>query len=381
MNLVYCIPSTYASGGMERILTLKANFFARRGDTVTIITSSQKGRPHFYDLDPAIKHLDIDIDYEEIAKLPLHKRISQRLKAKKLHRKRLEDLLMQIRPDITVSMFTHELTFLPDIKDGSKKVLELHFSKSYRKLDADSKGISPIFKLINHLLDASDRKVIKKFDKFVVLTHRDAADWGDSYPNIEVIPNPSSFVPDQLTDHKSKRVLSVGRLCPQKGFDMLVEAWSKIPETTRSGWTLDIIGSGPDEEKLRNLIVSHHLSDSINLLPPTSDIKSQYLSHSIYCLPSRYEGFPLVLLEAASFGLTPIALDCPCGPSDLISDKVNGLLIPINDIENLAKALAELMSDTSLRQKYGVNAAQTITDDFSQKSVMNKWEKLFDSLL
>lgn len=130
---------------MERVLSLKASYFADKfGWDITIITTSQKGRPNFYELSPKVKCLDLKIDYEAISQMPILSKIQARRKATKEHKKNLIDALNQIKPDITVSMFTHEVSFLPKIKDGSKKVLELHFSKNFRQLDAQSKNASAI---------------------------------------------------------------------------------------------------------------------------------------------------------------------------------------------------------------------------------------------
>lgn len=382
MKIAYCIPSTYNSGGMERVLAKKTSYLADVMNwDVSIITTSQHERPSFYALSDKIVTLDLGIDYEAIMRQPLLKRITSRLAAKKRHKERLESALNKLKPDVTVSMFTHEMTFLPSIKDGSKKILELHFSKDFRVLDAKSNNTPLLLRTINAVLDSNDRRHINEYDRFVVLSNRDAADWGSQYPRISVIPNPSTF-DTTVANQKAmtRKALAVGRLCPQKGFDMLVKAWGMLPDRLKTKWTLDIVGSGPDYANLRHLIDSAGLNQSITILPPTKDVKELYQSHSIYCFPSRYEGFGLSLMEAMSFGAASVAFDCPCGPSEMIDNGENGFLVTPGDIPGFAAGLERLMDDEILRSSIGDKAALTIKSRFSEEVVMRQWVTLFEGL-
>lgn len=382
MKIAYCIPATYNSAGMERVLAKKVNYIVREfGWEVVIITTCQKGRPSFYKMEDSVKYIDLDIDYESIFNLPVLQKIKARKRAAKIHRQRLEETLEAINPDITVSMFTHEMKFLPLIKAGGKKVLELHFSKNFRSLDAKANNKSAIMRVIGNVLDKSERSIIKLYDKFVVLSEQDANDWGSGYKNIEVISNPSTFTPEVIADADAKRTLALGRLCQQKGFDMLVDAWAKIPENKRNGWALDIVGSGPDKDKIENKIKELHLEDSVVIKNPVKDVKSLYAAHSIFCFPSRYEGLGMTLMEAMSFGLAPVSFDCPCGPSEMIAEVGSGALVKLNDIDGFAEKLAAYMSDPALRKETGIKASRYINDNYSDRIIMAKWDNLFNSLV
>ena len=384
MKIVYCIPSTYNSGGMERVLAVKANYLADiSGHDVTVITTTQCGRPHFYPFSEKVKHVDLGIDYESIKKMPFLQRVISRMRVKKTHYSRLESVLKDINPDVTISMFTHEMSFLPDIKAGGRKVLELHFSKYFRALDAKSNGTGLLYRIINQMLDYRDRQAIRRYDKFVVLSKRDSADWGDKYGNIVVISNPTTFIPslNECTDYSVKKALAIGRLCPQKGFDILIDAWSGLPDDIKSEWFLDIVGSGPDENVLRQRINQAGLADRIRILPPTSDVVSLYKSHSIFCFPSRYEGFPLSLMEAMSYGLAVVACDCPCGPSELIEDGKTGLLVESEDFESFSTKLAQLAMHESMRRQMGLRAHEEVTTKFSETEIMKIWQELFTSII
>lgn len=382
MKIVYCIPSLHNSGGMERVLSQKANYLAdKSGYDITIITSNLKGRKPFYSLSEKIKLYDLDIDYEAIMQKPLIKRISERLKAKKIHKQRLSQILNQLKADITISMFTHEMSFLPDIKDGSKKILELHFSKKFRKLDASSNGKPLLFRLINNFLDKKDRKSIKKYDKFVVLTQKDADDWGKEYSNINVIPNPVAFIPEiKAFNSIQNRILAVGRFCPQKGFDMLIDIWNLLPPNLKNQWHLDIIGDGPDKQNIQKKIDRLNLNDSVSLKERSTKITEEYKTHSILCFPSRYEGFPLALLEGMSFGLVPIAFDCPCGPSEIIQNEESGYLIKPFNIVDFASRLEYLMNNTTLINEMSCKASSFIHENFNEEKIMNKWINIFNNI-
>lgn len=386
MRIVYCIPSLHNSGGMERVLTQKANYLAdKAGYEVIIITSNQKDRNNFYRLSPNVKRFDLDIDYEKIKESPLYRRIPARIKAKSTHKEKLSRLLFELKPDICISMFTHEMTFLPKIKDGSKKILELHFSKNFRKLDALSNGAPLYLRIINNILDYIDRKSIKKYDKFVVLSHQDAKDWGKKYKNLAVIPNPVAFLPPPPHNYainiQQKKVLAVGRLCRQKGFDLLIKIWSQLPEELQKEWHLDIIGKGPEHESMNILISELGLENSVTLKGHTENIEKEYESHDIFCFTSRYEGFGLALAEAMAYSMACISFDCQCGPSDLIEDNYNGFLVKSFDTKKFLFELISLMKGSDLREKLGINAYKFISDNLSESNILTTWINLFKQMI
>jgi glycosyltransferase involved in cell wall biosynthesis len=187
-------------------------------------------------------------------------------------------------------------------------------------------------------------------------------------------------VPQAVADNNSNRALAIGRLCPQKGFDILIKIWSKLSNDIKQSWRLDIVGSGPDEDSLRDQINELGLNENISIVAPQKNIEDIYRSHSIFCLTSRYEGFALVLSEAMSLGLSVIAFDCPCGPSDFINDGHNGYIVLPYDIETYVSKLNRLLSDINRRKTFGENASKTIRDNYTEKIIMNKWINLFKEI-
>ncbi|HIZ85035.1 MAG TPA: glycosyltransferase family 4 protein [Candidatus Coprenecus stercoravium] len=377
MKIVYCIPSCHNSGGMERVLSVKANYLAQCHD-ITIITTSQHNKEPYFTFSSNIKLIDLDINYDDLENLSPYKKIFYLSKKKALHKKRLKTVLHSIKADIVVSLFTHEISFLYKIKDGSSKLLELHFSKYFRNLDDKYNNANILKKTISRLLNYRDFNLTKKYNKFIVLTQEDKLDW-KGLKNIDVIPNPISFSSNIKTDYHSKEVIAAGRLCPQKGFDLMIKIWSKLNKDIQEQWHLTIYGSGPDEKLLQELIYSYNLEKNITLHAPVKNITHEYLNSSIFCFTSRYEGFGMTLAEAMSCGLACISFDCPCGPSEII-DHQNGILIKSFDINSFVSKLEQLMQDESLRKNIGEKAYYSIRSQFSLEKIMQKWLNVFNDL-
>ena len=220
MKLIYCTHSLCNPGGMERVLVNKVTYLVEKLHwDVSIVTTDQKKRPVFYPLPQRVRMTDLEINYsDDNSKHPVGKIIGYLFK-RRTHRKRLTAFLMKEKADIVVSLYPSESSFIPKIKDGSKKVLELHYCKF-------------------------DERIVSRFDKFIVLTKEDKGYWGN-LPNIEVIPNAAKFIGNTYSDVLKHRVIAVGRMDYQKGFDRLVCAWEIVQCCGRfNDWHLDIFGQG-----------------------------------------------------------------------------------------------------------------------------------------
>lgn len=373
MKIIYCIACTCHSGGMERVLTNKANYLARHGYEIVVVTTDQRGKQPFFPLEPSIRSIDLGINYDENnGKSFLNKLLHYPFKQCR-HKKRLKAVLMEERPDVTVSMFNNDAGFIPGIKDGSAKVLEIHFSK-FKRLQYGRKGL---WKLADWWRSKQDEKTVRKFDRFVVLTEEDKAYWGN-LPNIMVIPNAISGIPAGTALLANKRVIAVGRYTFQKGFERLVDAWhllaSRFPD-----WKLDIIGDGEERPLLEQRIRSYGLERQVTLTRPTQEIGKVYQEASILASSSRYEGLPMVLLEAQAFGLPIVAFQCKCGPKDIVSDGINGYLVPEGDIAGMSQRLEILMKDEALRKRMGLKAKESALR-FNEEVIMKKWMYTFQTL-
>lgn len=373
MKIVYCIAKTHGSGGMERVLSTKANYLTKQGYEIVIITTDQRGRKSFFPLDDRIRCYDLNVNYEENnGKSFLNKMMYYPFKKRK-HKQKLSKLLKELQADIVISMFCNDASFIADIQDGSKKILEIHFSK-FKRLQYDRKGV---WGLTDRLRSKTDKKTVRKFDRFVVLTQEDSSYWGE-LSNIEVIPNPLPFHPMETATLESKKVIAVGRYTFQKGFDLLIDAWV-IVNRSHPEWTLDIVGDGELLNCLQQQINDNGLLGNVRLKSPTKCMEEIYRDASILAISSRYEGLPMVLLEAQSFGLPVVSFACKCGPRDIITDGQDGFLVPEQDVETLAGCLLQLIDDESLRKRMG-DAAKLNSEHFSEVRIMRRWMDLFETL-
>jgi glycoside transferase family 4 len=376
MKIVYCIQGTHNSGGMERVLSRKVNYLAQAGHEVSIITFNQQGRKPFFELHPSVVCYDLAIPYEQYQKggilnrLALYVRLPQ---LHRLHRKRLEQLLLKLKADIVVSMFNEEASFLPSIQDGSHKILEFHFSK-HNGLKDLRRGI---WRLIDELRAKKDERIVRPFDRFVVLTEEDAAAWG-ALPNLRVIPNPLPFYSDSPSDCSAHQLLAMGRYDDQKHFDLLIDLWAQLAPDYPD-WRLVIAGDG----KLRpehTAQVERLGLKSVELMRPTHQVQELYRASSIYTMTSRYEGLPMVLIEAQQMGLPIVSFACPCGPRDVITDGVDGYLLEVGDHAGFIQALRRLMDSEAERQRMGA-AARIASERYDLEHIMKSWLALFDELV
>lgn len=377
LKIVYITPALYLAGGVERVLSIKANYFAEHfGYDITIILTDGKGKPFAYPLSDKIKVINLDINFEELWTCGFLKKIFVYLRKQRQYKRKLTAELMRIRPDITDSLLRREINFITTIKDGSKKIGELHVNRAnYRNFEAnETNWLKELFakfwmrNLIAHL---------KRLDKFVVLTEEDKAAWTE-LDNVVAIHNPVSFKPASVSPLTEKRVIAVGRYVYQKGFDLLLRAW-KMVEQRCPDWRLDIFGDGdrgPYEQIARELGID---TCRCRLNPPTNQIQKEYLDSSFYVLSSRFEGFGIVLVEAMSCGLPVVSFACPCGPKDIVHDGENGLLVDTGNVEALADAMACLMDDEDKRYRMAAAALNNV-ERFHMGKIAQQWRELFENL-
>ncbi|MCQ2181882.1 MAG: glycosyltransferase family 4 protein [Bacteroidales bacterium] len=366
MKLVYLIAGTYRAAGMERALAIKANWLAAHGYEILIVTTDQKGRRAAFSMDPSIRTLDLAIGYEDNnGGSFLDKFLRFPFKRMK-HKRRLRSILKREHADIVVSMFCNDASFLPSIKDGSRKVLEIHFSR-FKRLQYARRGM---WALADRLRTRTDLCTVRKYDRFVVLTHEDAGYWG-GLPNISVIPNPRTFSCETPSELENRQAMAIGRYTPQKGFDLLMDAWRKADT---KGWRLRLAGEGELEDAgIRGILPENVIAG------PSKDVKSELLESSFLIMSSRYEGLPMALLEAQAAGLPVASFACKCGPRDIITDGQDGILVPEGDTDALAEAIGLLVSDESLRKRMGALAFAN-SDKYDIENIMPLWEKLFAEL-
>jgi glycosyltransferase involved in cell wall biosynthesis len=220
-------------------------------------------------------------------------------------------------------------------------------------------------------------------DGLAVLTEQDREEYAKAMngtaPPMWRIPNTVARVEPPRADLSAKRIFAAGRYTAQKGYDFLIPAFAPVAAAYPE-WDLKLCGRGKDTEKLRALIAEHGLEGRVMLDGPTDDVPGEMAQASVYVLSSRYEGFPLVLIEAMSKGMACVAFDCPTGPADIVDDHRNGLLVPARDVEALTAALLEMVSDEDLRRRCGDAAVET-AERFTMAAIGPRWDEMMQALL
>ena len=174
-------------------------------------------------------------------------------------------------------------------------------------------------------------------------------------------------------------VLGMGRLAPVKGFDLLIDAFARIPPDSRAGWKLGIIGEGPLRDELERLIEARGLTGDARLLGSFRNPAAVLRAGAVFALTSRHEGFGMALAEAMACGLAAVSFRCPCGPEEIVRHGTDGLLVPPEDVDAFAGALEELMQDEVLRERLGGRATEAARR-FSKAAFLDRWEKLIEEL-
>jgi len=338
------------AGGAQRVLTLLANEFCEKGWSVTILTLDSGSEPAFFELHSDIQHWSLSLMREQ----------GNWWKAVKLHLfYRLFLLRCAIRrskPDVVIA-FIDLMNILTLVATIGLKIPVII-----------SERVHPAFYSIGMFWSLLRRVVYKRSACLVVQT-RDVRSFFSSsiQKNSRIIPNPVLVpeypAPALKSGASSKTLVAMGRLREQKGFDLLLKAFAplcnKFPD-----WMLEIWGEGEQKEYLEGLCDELGLRERVRFPGLAKEHYKTISAADIFVLSSRYEGFPNVLGEAMACGLPVVSFDCPSGPSDMIEDGVNGLLVPQENILQLSSSIERLMISAELRKNLG-EQARKITESYS----------------
>lgn len=171
----------------------------------------------------------------------------------------------------------------------------------------------------------------------------------------------------------------MGRLAPEKGFDLLLEAYARIAGS-HPGWSLTILGEGPERRRLESIVRAFGLAGRVSMPGRIEDPQGQLADAHAFALPSRYEGFPNALLEAMACGLPVVAFDCPSGPAEIVTHDRSGLLVPAGDVSGFATALSRVMGSAADRVRLGRSAREVVVR-FAPDSVLDRWSRVLSEVV
>lgn len=355
MKVVFFSGGIERSGGTEKVLTQIANGLSGRGYEVIIISLTGKSTPFF--------HVNEKIKIMSLESPSLTAHFVQNLR-------KLLAFVSNEKPDIWIDVDIILSVYSMLLKAKNRKMFLI--SWNHFKFDHQFERFTFLRKIV--------RKLTTLFsDGIVVLTDSDKGRYEEKYRIrgiIKRIYNSTEGKAEWICE-KEKIVLSVGRLENVKGYDRLLEAWEKINKQY-SDWRLVIVGEGTQRAALEEYVSTHNLLN-VFFEGRKHDLKDYYRKASIYALPSRSEGFALVILEAMTFSVPVVAFSCFEGIDEVLKDGTNGLLAENGNIGMLADKLSELMSNEEKRTILGENAYQ-FAACFDIEKALNEWEGLFSSL-
>ena len=391
MKIRLLIANTYVGGGTARTTLSTASALAQRGHDVEIVSVLRRREKLTFPLDPRVRVTDL-VDEWSIKQgfVPGGPRGIAREAWRKVAQPRRS--LVGHRSDKRTeewSVYTDlELVrFLRSVRDGvlvgTRPAINLAMAQLTRP------GVVRVAQ--DHMNLATYRPRLRKsmarwyprLDAVVTLTAGDAAQYAPMLGGRTRVLDIPNGVPD-LGGHRakldSKVVISAGRIARQKGYDRLLPVWARVA-AQRPGWRLEIYGAGPPEieEPLRRQVEELGIGDSARLMGRTSELFQRMAESSLYVMTSRREGLPMVLLEAMGVGLPVIAYDCPTGPRDVITDGVDGYVVPNGDERALEARMLELMDDPDARVRLATAARRTAAD-YDVAHLAERWERLFEEL-
>ena len=381
MKIVFIAKSLAPIGGLERVLSDKMNFFVTKGYDVTLVTYEQGKHPFAFHLDDRIHHHDLHVVFFSLHKYGALKRVLLQQYYRILFKKRLQKFITETQPDVIITTTYSMIVVdkIANLRTSAFKIIESHVAYHVMRKQ-DSYRPNTILHYIACFIDHFTSKAVGKFDLLVTLTKSDAEDWSKHISKMVVIPNPITKYPETLTHSQDtkNRIICAGRLDGQKGFDMLIDAFALIADQCPQ-WHIDIFGSGEEKERLLSQIEAKGLLGRIVINNPTDDIYHEYSSSDFFVLSSRFEGFGLVLVEAMSCAIPCVSFNCPYGPEEIITDKVDGLLAKACDVKDLADKMLWMIKHEAERKEMGLHAREKARQ-YKMDTVMRQWTTLLESV-
>lgn len=390
MKIRYLIANAYPAGGTIRTSLNMANMLSERGHDVEVVSIIRRRVPTSFPVDPEVRMRPlVDTSTPGVRRstwlrpfdgqLELLERWAGSQPSKLFHPGDVRYQSFNLHTDYEL------LKFLRSTKDGiiigTRPGVNLALAR-FGQPSAIRIGQEHLH-LAKHKADlrAAYLKYYPRLDAFATLTPTDASDYRTMLGNngrIIDMPNAAPDMGGARADLDAKVVVAAGRLTSQKGFDMLIPAFAQVA-AKHPDWQLRIFGGGDKEAELAQLIEEHGIGENVTLMGYTSELPQEMAKGSIYALSSRFEGFPMVLLEAISVGLAPVSFDCPTGPRDIIEHGQDGLLVEYKDVDALAASIIELIEEDARRKAMG-EAAYEKSKRYQTEAIAERWETVFEDI-
>lgn len=353
MEIFILINDITRHAGTERAVCNLANILIKK-HTVTIISRDTNAGNAFFPIDSKIQliHLGADI---------CHASTLQKLKKYFCMYKKLRELAKENASAVFIATISSVNALITLLGKNIKTIGCEHFN--YDAACLRQKVLRRIF--------------YPRLDFVVCLTNEDAKRYTFIKNNrLFVIPNSLSFECDITSNCTAKRIIAVGRLTKQKGFDLLLDSAVLMKERIPD-WHLDIFGDGEDKDALLEKIVRLKLQTFVSIKSPTKNIELEYIASSLFVMSSRWEGLPMVLLEAQHCGIPAVSFDCQTGPSEVIVHGETGFIVPLGDVTALAEKTIELALNEEMRISFGKKAKEN-SKRFSTEDIEKKWDELLN---
>jgi GalNAc-alpha-(1->4)-GalNAc-alpha-(1->3)-diNAcBac-PP-undecaprenol alpha-1,4-N-acetyl-D-galactosaminyltransferase len=354
-----------SGGGAERVVSLLANYWATHGSTVSLIALSEPDRPIAYEIHPSVYLQQIGVIGDSPKPIDLLLTGMQRIQT-------VRRSILQSQPDIIISFM------------GTVNVIVLTACVGLKIPIVVSEHIYPAFEDANKIWQFLMKQVYRWADTITVLT-QSALPFYPAHSGYRTVVMPNPILPpsvspesDQTRLLPSNSIVAIGRLHPQKGFDLLIQAFAQV-RVQHPNWQLTILGEGHERDHLEQLRSQLSLTDSVHLPGRVTEVNDYLKQADLFVMPSRFEGFPMALCEAMAIGTPVLSTDCLSGPREIIADGVDGKLVPPDDIQALAQAISALINNPEQRSTFSKNSP-TILDRFGIDRVMAQWDTLLNGL-
>lgn len=384
MKLAFLCNNMKSTNGVERVLSQRLSLLAESGMyEVYLITYNQYGAPFSFPISDKVHYIDLATRY--INKCSFHGiyQYWDRFISRRQYENAIRTCIEQIFPDVITCIDIHlvDLLTILNIQTKAKKVVECHCGLSAYFGDL-KKVKSPYERFLQRSQKNRIVKTVRKFDKFIVMTPLELKDWDNDEKGI-CIPNMLPAFPNKIPDiHQVKhRINCVGRYAYQKGYDLLVHAWT-IVQNAHPDWSLHFYGSRDGDMGDYNqleLIIHNDNIRNVYLHPATDDVCIKYFDSDFYVMASRYESFGLTMIEAMACGLPIISFNCKYGPRSIVNDGTTGILVPQNNVEKLAEAICCMIENDEMRHQMSINAYSE-SKKYLPEKIMPLWHEFYKSL-